>query len=132
MHVFREMVGNDLSEVYQELSKMVSFVGTRKEIEVDDVESVVSRVRPHSIFELTEAIGMKNCPKALILLDRMLEGGEPPLRILTMVVRQFRHLWIAREMQDGGSRSPEIAKALGIPGFLAGKFLPQVRKLAQH
>jgi len=124
--VMREMVGNHLSEIYQELDKLVSYVGERKTIGVEDVETVVSRVKVHTIFDLTKAVGMKNSLDALRILDQMLEGGEPPLRILTMVTRQFRLIWIAKEMRSQGISDGEIGRTLGIPGFFLHGFLAQL------
>jgi DNA polymerase-3 subunit delta len=124
--LMREMVGNHLAEVYQELSKLACYVGDRREIQVEDVETVISPIRSHSIFDLTRAIGMKKCPDALGILHYMLEGGEPPLRILTMIVRQFRLLWVAKEMRSLGVRDRDIGKALSIPDFVLQGFLTQM------
>ncbi len=64
--VMRELVGSHLGEIYQELDKLASYTGERKEIGVDDVEAVISRVRIHTVFDLTRALGMKNCPDACL------------------------------------------------------------------
>lgn len=125
--VMGEMVGNHLSEVYQELDKLVSYVGERQEIGVDDVEAVVSRVKAHTIFDLTQAMGMKNRTGALRILNQMVESGEPPLRILTMIVRQFRLIWMAKEMRSLGTRDRDIGKSLGIPSFFLQGFLVQLK-----
>ncbi len=125
--VMRELVGSHLGEIYQELDKLASYTGERKEIGVDDVEAVISRVRIHTVFDLTRALGMKNCPDALRILDQMLESGEPHLRILTMMVRQFRLIWMAKEMRSLGKRDRDIGKALGIPGYFLPGLLAQLK-----
>ncbi|NIQ38380.1 MAG: DNA polymerase III subunit delta [Proteobacteria bacterium] len=125
--VMGEMVGNNLSEVYQELDKLVSYVGERQEIGVDDVETVVSRVKAHTIFDLTEAMGMRNRTGALRILNQMVESGEPPVRILTMIVRQFRLIWMAKEMRSLGTGDSDIGKSLGIPSFFLQGFLAQLK-----
>jgi DNA polymerase-3 subunit delta len=121
----RQAVGNHLGEIYQELDKIVSYVGDRKEIGPGDVEAVISPVRTRSIFDLTRAMGMKDCSEALGALNQMLESGEPYLRILTMIVRQFRLIWLAKEMQSDGISEKEIGRALGVPGFLLQGLLAQ-------
>lgn len=125
--VVGEMVGNHLGEIYQEIDKLASYVGQRREIGVDDVDAVIARVRTHTVFDLTRAMGMKNCPDALRILDQMLESGEPHLRILTMIVRQFRLIWMAKEMRSLGARDRDIGKALGIPVFFLQGFLAQLK-----
>lgn len=125
--VMGELVGNRLGDIYQELDKVAAYVGDREHVGVDDVEAVISPVRSRTIFDLTGAMGMKNCPEALQILNDMLERGEPPLRILTMMVRQFRLIWLAKEMQSRGMRDREIGRAVGIPGFFLQGFLAQLK-----
>lgn len=125
--VIPELVGNHLGEIYQELDKVASYIGERKEIGVDDVKAVVSRLRVHTVFDLTKAMGMKNCPEALRILNQMLENGEPHLKILTMMVRQFRLIWRAKEMRSLGIGDRDIGKTLGMPAFFLQGFLAQLK-----
>lgn len=127
-----EQVGNHLGEIHQELEKLAAYVGDRKRIGVEDVEAVISRVRIHTVFDLTRAMGMKNGPEALRILNQMLESGESHLRILTMMVRQFRLLWIAKEMRSRGIREREIGKAVGIPDFFLQGFLAQLNSFSDR
>jgi DNA polymerase-3 subunit delta len=125
--VIGELVGNRLGEVHQELGKVVSYVGDREEIGIDDIDAVISPVKSHTVFDLTRAVGMKNCSDALRILNRMLEGGEPPLMILGMVTRQFRLIWRAKAMRARGISDGEIGKAVSIPDFFLKGFLPQLK-----
>lgn len=127
-----EQVGNHLGQIHQELEKLAAYVGDRKRIGVEDVEAVISRVRIHTVFDLTRAMGMKNGPEALRILNQMLESGESHLRILTMMVRQFRLLWIAKEMRSRGIREREIGKAVGIPDFFLQGFLAQLNSFSDR
>jgi DNA polymerase-3 subunit delta len=124
--VMAEMVGNRLGEVYQELDKIVLYVGERKEIGVDDVEAVVCPFRTHTVFDLTGAVGMKRCSDALRILNQMLESGESHLKILTMMVRQFRLIWMAKDMRSLGMKDRDIGRAVGIPGVFLQDFLDQL------
>ena len=130
--VMGETVGNHLGEVCQEVDKVASYVGSREEIGIDDVEAVVSRVRTHTVFDLTRAMGMKNRPDALKILNQMLESGEPHLKILAMMVRQFRLIWVAKEMRSLGNHDREIGKALNIPAFVLPGFLVQLNNFTER
>jgi len=121
-----EQVGNHLGEIYQELDKIVSYVGDEKRIRVDDVEAVICPLRSRTVFDLTRAMGRKNCPEALILLNQMIEGGENHLKILTMMVRQFRLIWMAKEMKAQGMSNTDVGKALGVPEFVLRPLLSQL------
>jgi DNA polymerase-3 subunit delta len=121
-----EQVGNNLGEIYQELDKIASYVGDGNRISLDDVEAVISPVRSHTVFDLTRAMGMKNCPEALKILNQMMEGGENHLKILTMMVRQFRLIWMAKDLQSQGMPRKDIGKALGVPEFVLRPLLSHV------
>jgi DNA polymerase-3 subunit delta len=128
--LIQELVGNNLSEIYQELNKLVSYVGEEKRIRVDDVEAVVSPVLSHTIFDLTRAMGMKKRAEALKILDEMVENGEKPLKILTMMVRQFRLIWMAKDMRSQGMKEKDIGKALGLPDFVLTRILSQLENFS--
>jgi DNA polymerase-3 subunit delta len=110
----QEAVGRDLQGIYHELSKASLYIGERKRIELTDVEKVVSEVRGTTIFELTKAIGERDLKQALRALERIWESGEPPLKILGMISRQFRHLLMTKEVLTHGGGTEEVKKEVGI------------------
>ncbi|MCJ7664651.1 MAG: DNA polymerase III subunit delta [Desulfobacterales bacterium] len=110
----QEAVGGDLQGLYHELSKASLYIGDRGRIELQDVEGVVSEVRVATIFELTKAIGERDFKRAFRSLARIWESGEPPLKILGMISRQFRHLLMTKEVLAHGGGAEEVKKQLGI------------------
>jgi DNA polymerase-3 subunit delta len=113
----QEAVGRDLQGIYHELAKASLYIGERKQIELTDVEKVVSEVRVTTIFELTKAIGAQDLKQALRALARIWESGEPPLKILGMISRQFRHLLMTKEVLTRGGGTEGVKKELGISNF---------------
>jgi DNA polymerase III subunit delta len=110
----QEAIGGDLQGLRNELIKVSLYIGDKKKIEANDVESVVSEVRVTTIFELTKAIGERNLKKAFRVLGKIWETGEHPLKILGMVSRQFRHLLMTKEILTQGKGTAEVTKLLGI------------------
>jgi len=110
----QEAVGRDLQGIYHELSKASLYIGERERIELADVEKVVSEVRVTTIFELTKAIGERDLKRALRALERIWESGEPPLKILGMISRQFRHLLMTKEVLTHGGGTAGVKKEVGI------------------
>ena len=128
----QEAVGRDLQGLYHELSKASLYVGERKRIELADVEGVVSEVRAATIFELTKAIGERDLKRTFRALERIWEGGEPPLKILGMIARQFRHLLITKEVQANGGGAEEIKKQIGVPNpYYLKELAAQARGFSQ-
>jgi DNA polymerase-3 subunit delta len=110
----QEAIGRDLQGLSHELCKASLYIGDRQRIELQDVEQVVSEVRVTTIFELTKAVGERNLKQALRALERIWESGEPPLKILGMISRQFRHLLMTKEVLTQGGGTEGVKKELGI------------------
>ena len=121
-----DLIGPNIGELDRSLEKLWNYRGGEGEIDFRDVESVVAPTRMHSIFELTDALGSRDLPKATLLLRNAMEGGEAALKILAMITRQLR---ILLKMRDNLSRSPnEIAKSVGVPPFLIKPLLKQANR----
>jgi DNA polymerase-3 subunit delta len=91
-----EMTGFDLRTFSNNLQKLVSYVGDRKKITVDDVESVLKRTKKDPIYELTNAISERNIERSLFFLDSLFKNDVHPLQILAAIINQVRRLLLVR------------------------------------
>ena len=98
--VFLDRVGNNLQVVHNELEKLISFTKGREEVTAGDVRAITSLLpgQPanNTIFQMTDFIVQKNREKALELLSLLLSSGEPALRILPLIERQYRLVLAAK------------------------------------
>lgn len=119
-------VGLDVVLLEQELRKLQLYKG-KGAVTVADVERLVPYVYSADvIFQMVDALGLRDAPKALRLLQRMLTVGEQhPLVILRMMVRQFRLLMLARWYRERAHTADSIAERLQVPSFVAGKLYQQ-------
>jgi DNA polymerase-3 subunit delta len=123
-----EFVGDDLRQLDQELIKLADYAGG-KEINSVDVRRLVPATRTASVFELVDALGSGNVPAAGKLMQHVLDiDGEHPLRLLTMIGRQYRLLIQAKALQAAGVKPPDIAKTLNVADWTAPKLLTQAAK----
>ena len=102
--------GNDMRQIFDELDKLITFVGERQRIENSDVEELVSRSSSDRIFDLTNAIGRRSLPLALANLRSILEKGDHPLLIHNMLTRQIRFFLQAKLMLENGDLRPQLAQ----------------------
>jgi DNA polymerase-3 subunit delta len=109
------LAGDDLRQAVFGLEKATLFVGERQEITPQDIEALVGETRARSIFQLTDAVGVRNLGEALCCLIRLLEGGEEPLAILGMLARQVRLLVRAKALREQAASLSEIARTLTLP-----------------
>lgn len=120
----------DLQLLSREVEKLRAFAGDGGAIGAEDVEALVGDSRGTNVFALCNALGEGNLEAAVRSLRKLLYLGEPPAKLLYMVVRHFRHLWIGRELLGRGRRpDPRAAASLmGVPPFAAEKALAQARR----
>jgi len=121
----KDMVGNRLRDLHNEIEKAVAHVGEKPVIELGDIEEVVSEVKTRTIFELTDAIGMRNSLEALRILRRMLQAGEAHLRILSMIARQFRLIWKAKYLVSKGVEKEKVGRRLKLHHLYLESILEQ-------
>ncbi len=99
---------------------------------MEDVEALVSPDLQSNIFRFVDAVGAGDRGQALGLLESLLGTGEPPLRILYMIRRQFRLLARAKALFGEGTPRAEVASRLKVPPFVARKLEEGVRNLNEE
>jgi DNA polymerase-3 subunit delta len=125
-------VGSDLRLLDQELDKLISYVDRGRPITKADVHLLVSYVQQANVFEMVDALGRRDGEQAIKLLHRLLEGGNHPLSLLGMIVRQFRIMIQVRDLAERGVPSKKIGAQLGLHPFVAKKGLQQSRNFSME
>ncbi len=125
------LVGESVQDLSRAVEKLALFVGERKNITRGDVEATMSRLRVESVFELADHIGTGRRRSALTALNQLVESGEPPLYILSMITRHFRMILIAHALLEQGTSPEEVQEYLGIQTFIVRKLLPQAEKFSR-
>ncbi len=125
--MMRQFVGTNLTEIHNELMKLRDYLGERKQVEAQDVLQVVSQTRVDKIFDLTDAIGRCDKVNALHSLANLLEHGQSEVGVLAMISRHFRILSHLRDGQKEGLNGQRLSTKAGIPQFLLGQYLEQIR-----
>jgi DNA polymerase-3 subunit delta len=116
----------DLAVADSELEKLLTYAGDRC-VTAEDVALLVTRVDIDRIFALLDELSERRGAQAAGILHRFLDEGEPPLRLLAMVGRQFRVLALARALMDEGTPQAELGRHLPIPPFAVSKVTRQAR-----
>ncbi|MGQ9608613.1 MAG: DNA polymerase III subunit delta [bacterium] len=106
----QKKTGNDMRQIFDELDKLVTFIGNRQKIEKKDVEEIVAQSDFDGIFDLTSAVAQKSLPLALAKLKSLLDKGEHPILIHTMLTRQIRFLLQVKLLIECGHLKQEFAQ----------------------
>lgn len=123
------LTAGDLRLASQEIEKLLAYVDWKRPVEPEDVEGLTADSSPGDIFVMVDALGGRDARKALAMLHRLLESGDP-FSIFGMVVRQFRLLLLVREVLDRGGNSGDIVRRVKVAPFVADKLAPQARQFS--
>jgi DNA polymerase-3 subunit delta len=130
VHLLAAFVGDDLRLLDQETDKLLTYVGEERPIARDDVELLVSYVREAGIFEMVDALGMRDSRRAMKLLQQLLEDGQHPLYLLRMITRQFRILLQIKELLARGTSQQDIRALLSLHPYVVGKMMRQAPRFS--
>lgn len=97
-----ELAGTSLGLLTQELDKLAAYVGERSAVTIEDVRAVVGGWRIETTWEMLDAVRDGRPALALAGLDRLLNAGEPPLKLLGGITHVFRKLAEATERARTG------------------------------
>jgi DNA polymerase-3 subunit delta len=92
--------GNDIANGLNELEKCALRAGEGQFVTREIIDEMVKRLPQDSVFDLMDAIGARNMPRALGLLRELVGNGEAPELVLSLAVRHLRQLMQARAILD--------------------------------
>lgn len=120
--------GTDMENIHTELEKLICYCIDKDVITDEDVEAIcTTRISSH-IFDMINAIASKKQREALELYYDLLALKEPPMRILFLIARQCNMLLQVKELKSKGHDQRSIASKIGVPPFVAGKYLTQASR----
>jgi DNA polymerase-3 subunit delta len=126
-----ERCSGDKSRLIRETEKLALYVGEDKATQ-GDVEALTPPDVQSNIFAFVDSLAAGDRGKALKLLEDLIGAGEPPMRVVYMIRRQFRLVARARALFARGASQGEVAKQLKVPPFVARKLEEQARGLGEE
>ena len=126
-------VGANTRSIDSELEKLSLYVGDRAATE-DDVAAITSQSHTGYIFDIGEAIGRRELPKALQLIDFQMNRGESAIAILlASIVTKVRNLLHARDVVEthgvrAGRDYRDFQRQLGSLPASATDHLPRTKE----
>ena len=124
--------GTDMENLEKEMEKLFSYTLGRNEITVQDIDDICTTQITNKIFEMVEAVAVKQQKKALDYYYDLLALKEPPMRILYLLARQFKLLLEVKDLCGKGYEKSQIAKTVGLHPFVAGKYIQQCRTFSRE
>jgi DNA polymerase-3 subunit delta len=122
------LVGNDLWQLSTELDKLINYCPDRS-ITAADIENLVKAKFDDNIFNLVDALGNKNKKLALKLMSDQFNLEADELYLLNMLIRQFRILLLAKELNEKNPRltKEKLSQELHLHPYVAQKAIGQCK-----
>jgi DNA polymerase-3 subunit delta len=121
-----DRAGPDMQTLRMELDKALLYCLDRDRIDASDLEGLVGKSREEAVWSVAEAVADGRAAHAMSLVAELMVAGAYPLVILTLLVRQVRHVLQARLLwEDAGSppfRSPDAFRSRVQPSIRSGAF----------
>ena len=128
---FLMKVGTDMENIQKELEKLFCYTLDKDTITVDDVETICTTQITNQIFDMVNAVAAKQQRKALELYYNLLALKEPPMRILFLLTRQFKHLLEVQTLDKQGYARKDIGAKTGLHPFVVEKYQQQAKTFSQ-
>ena len=110
MDVVRELLED-------QLEKISVFLNKEKEISIESIQQVSSELKQFNIFDLQNAIGVKDKSKSLTIANNLLDNGAGPTHIIAMLTRYFTGLSKITELKSKNVPDMEAARIVGTHHF---------------
>ncbi|SFF68629.1 DNA polymerase III, delta subunit [Planifilum fulgidum] len=107
-------VGSDLRLLHNECAKLALYAGDGGTVSAEDVDRLVPRTLEEDIFKLVDRAASRKVEEAFSILYDLLNQREEPIRILALMIRQFRILLQVKLLAAQGKSDREIASLLGL------------------
>ncbi|MBE9181348.1 DNA polymerase III subunit delta [Oculatella sp. LEGE 06141] len=129
-----ESVGNDTRQLYSELEKLRLYAGSAQQPLPETVVATLVAAYSQNSLQLASAIRQGDTGKALTLIAELFNRNEPALRIVAVLVGQFRKwLWVKLMTESGERDDRTIAQAAEVNNPRQIYFLQQdVKPLPLH
>lgn len=119
-----------MTEILNEIKKVILYMGDRKVVESNDLEQVCTKSIKSKVFDLTDAISERDSARAFSLLNDMVLLKEPIPKVLFMITRQFRQVLEMKLLMEDKINIKSAASKIGIHPFIAGKIAKQAERLS--
>ncbi len=125
-------IGNDLNRIENEIEKLAVNLGNRKAISEDDIEKYIGVSKEFNVFELQDALGKKNLPKAIRIIQYFQSNPKaaPIQLILPSLYGYFSKVYMI--FGAGSNDEKMIASAIGVNPFFVKDYLIAAKNYGQQ
>lgn len=119
-----------LRDLANELDKLKIYLKDKKNITIEDVTAVVGTSRSFNVFELQKAVGRRDLPLSLVIIENMLATDRQEMLIMTMLTRYFLTLWKLTEAAKTTTNQYALAGQVGVSSFFLNEYIAAMKRFS--
>jgi DNA polymerase-3 subunit delta len=121
-YLLAEFLGNDISKIVNEISKLVINVPEKQEITEEYVEKNIGISKDYNVFELQKALGRKEVLKANQIITYFAANPRenPLVKVIPLLFSFFSKLLVLHHLEDKSRNN--VAAALSINPFFVADY----------
>lgn len=127
MELILSKSGDSMDNIASELEKLIAYTGDRDVIEDEDVEAICSQNVEDRVFDMITEMSLGNTERALKFYGDLLTLQEAPMKILSLMRRNFNQLLLTKESVTKGMSGQEAAKYVNVSPWILGKLQNQAK-----
>lgn len=102
IQVLVDQAGYDTRLLVQEVGKLATYLGDRRELTVEDVRLMIAPSRESATWDLAELISQRNLAGSLRMFRQLMFQKEKPFLLLMGIEGRIRDMLALRELMDAG------------------------------
>ena len=140
-----EKTGNNLAIIDKQLDALSIFVGDRKEISIEDIQMLSGASHREKLYNLLDAIGMKNTVSAVKMTENIFNIGmenerksitfDPKSIAITIVIsshKRMKDLWKIIRILDKGGNKNDILEKTSVKRPFVDKMIKQAQNFKEE
>jgi len=117
----------NLRDLSSEIEKILLYVAERKEITSEDINFLIGENRDYNVYELQKAIGKRDLPLALKIIENMLSTDRKEMLIMTVLINYFTALYKLIEESVTNPDRYKLAASLGVNPMFVSDYLATIK-----
>ncbi len=113
--------GPELAPLEREVEKLAEYCADQDEIDEASVAACASILAEAEVWDLTGAIAARRPDQAVVLMQRLLEDGEAPHKLIAMVSWQVRQMLSAIALMRAGASADTASRTSGLKRHLVDR-----------
>ncbi|MFZ5974888.1 MAG: DNA polymerase III subunit delta [Bacillota bacterium] len=123
------MAGMDIARALNELEKLCGYVQAGNGLNADALRRVATPVAEYNVFAMIDLFFQGKTAEGMRLLCAMLDEGEAPLALCSLLAARFRAMLRAKAMLSAGASAELVVRSLGGSVYAARKAVNGCRHL---